>query len=117
MCNFEARRELINKIEKETDSVLISLIYNTTNSRFRTQLAGDMFEPFNNLLKEIPEKKKKKVLLMLHTAGGPLDVATSFVYLMRKHFSEFNVVIPEIAHSAGTILCLGADNIYMSHCY
>jgi len=52
---------------------------------------------------------------LLHSSGGFLDVITSFVYLLRHRFKEFDVIIPEIAHSAATILSLGADNILMSN--
>jgi ATP-dependent protease ClpP protease subunit len=114
--NYGQRVELIKKIQKKTDSILISLIYNTSNTRFRTQLASDILDSLNLLLKSIPNNlKRKKISLFLHSQGGFLDVVTSFVYMLRKKFETFDVIIPEIAHSAATILSLGADNILMSY--
>ncbi|MGA1840631.1 MAG: SDH family Clp fold serine proteinase [bacterium] len=114
--NNNERLKLITEIEKQTNSNLICLVYNTTPTRFRTQLASDLLSPLNSLLKSIPKSfKKENVFLLLHSTGGTLDVITSFVYLVRMHFKLFNVVIPEIAHSAATILSLGADKIYMSY--
>lgn len=114
--NHKKRIDLIKKIEKKTDSNLISLIYNTTNTRFRTQLASDVLPCLNTLLKSFPQnRKKEKVCLFLHSAGGFLDGIQSFVYMIHKNFEKFHVIIPEIAHSAATILSLGSDKIFMSH--
>jgi len=113
---FNERLKLIREIEKETDSNLINLIYNTTNTRFRTQLASDILPSFYMLIKSIPKNKKKgKASLLLHSSGGFLDVTTSIVYIIRKNFKKFDIIIPEIAHSAATILSFGADNILMSY--
>lgn len=115
MENFDKRLKLMTQIETETDSNLISLVYNTTSTKFRTQLASDILPSFNSLLKSIPkDNKKKNVCLLLHSSGGTLDVATSFVYMMRKKFKVFYIIIPEIAQSAATVLSFGADKILMS---
>jgi len=114
--NNKNRINLIKNIEKKIDCSLISLIYNTTNTRFRTQLASDVLPCFNILLKSFPKnRKKEKVCLFLHSAGGVLDGIQSFVYMIRKNFKIFHIIIPEIAHSAATILSLGSDRIYMSY--
>ena len=113
---LKRRLALINKFEKITNSFFIALVYNTTKSRFSTQLASDMLPSFNDLIKSIPKDcNRDKVSLLLHSSGGTLDVITSFVYMMRKNFNEFNIIIPEIAHSAATILAFGADKILMSY--
>lgn len=116
-CDLEkAKEELINKIQKRTNSNVISLIYNNTPTRFRTQLAADLLPPLNALLKSIPKNKtKKRVSVVLHSSGGFLDVITSLVYMLRKRFQEFYIIIPEIAHSAATIITFGADKILMSY--
>lgn len=114
--NHTKRIDLIRKIEKKIDSNLFSLIYNTTNTRFRTQLASDVLPILNILLKSFPKnRKKEKVCLFLHSSGGYLDGIQSFVYMIRKNFRKFHIIIPEIAHSAATILSLGSDKILMSH--
>lgn len=116
MEDYKKRLKLIKEIENETDSNFIGLIYNTTPTRFRTQLAGDVLSPFYALIKSIPKNEKRdRVSLVLHSSGGSLDVITSFVYIIRKKFKEFHVVVPESAHSAATILSFGADKILMSH--
>lgn len=116
MENFKKRMKIVTQLETETDSNLISLIYNTSPTKFRTQLASDILPSFNLLLKSIPKNKKKnKVMLLLHSSGGFLEVVTSFVYIIRKKFKDFYIIVPEVAQSAATILSFGADKILMSH--
>jgi len=112
---YESRIETMSKIKRNLRSTTITLVYNTSNTRFRTQLAGDVLQPLNELLKSIPTKRSSKsVTLVLHSAGGFMDAIGSFIYLMRKKFDQFQVAIPEISHSAATLLCFGADSILMN---
>jgi len=113
--SYESRLVAMRKIEKNLRSTTITLVYNTSNTRFRTQLASDVLTSLNELLKSIPAKGlKKSVTLVLHSAGGFVDVIGSFIYIMRKKFEKFQVAVPEISHSAATLLCFGADSIFMS---
>jgi hypothetical protein len=113
--SYESRLEAMRKIEKNSKSVTITLVYNTSNTRFRTQLASDVLPSLNDLLKSIPVRRSKRsVMLVLHSTGGFVDVIGSFIYLIRKKFDKFQVAIPEISHSAATLLCFGADSILMS---
>jgi hypothetical protein len=56
----------------------------------------------------------EKIVLVLHTRGGNTLAAWSIVNLIRQFCSEFEVVVPSKAHSAGTLICLGADRIVMT---
>jgi ClpP class serine protease len=54
---------------------------------------------------------------MIHTFGGSGDTAEKIVEMCRNHcLSEFRVIIPNMAKSAGTLIALGADKIVMGHC-
>lgn len=115
MKNYKLRLAAIKEVESKLKSTTIILVYNTSNTRFRTQLASDILPSLNELLKSIPTKNgDRSITLVLHSTGGFIDVINSFIYLMRKKFGKFQVAIPEIAHSAATLLCFGADAILMS---
>ncbi|HOE17407.1 MAG TPA: hypothetical protein PLX02_07140 [Syntrophorhabdaceae bacterium] len=115
MENHKSRVNKIKEIENNLKSSVITLIYNTSNTRFKTQLASDVIPSLNELLKTIQTKRGEgTVTLVLHSSGGFIDVIGSFIYLLRKKFSKFNVAIPAIAHSAATLLCLGSDTILMN---
>lgn len=52
--------------------------------------------------------------IVLQTPGGDIDVAFLIVKLLRKCAHQVNVIVPRYAKSAGTLICLGADNILLT---
>jgi Serine dehydrogenase proteinase len=55
----------------------------------------------------------RKLEILIHSPGGHADKAYRMARYFRAHCRELNVLIPKIAKSAATILCLNADNIFM----
>lgn len=104
------RADLIKKIETERNSRVISY---ATGDRppFATKIAGDIVPLLGNLLDGIG--KVKKISLLLYTSGGDMLAPIRIVKLIRNHCDEFEVLVPYKAHSAGTLICLGADTIVM----
>ncbi|MFH0712518.1 MAG: hypothetical protein V2A55_01530 [Candidatus Jorgensenbacteria bacterium] len=105
-----SKSDLIKNLEKERGSRVISYI---TGDRppFATKIAGDVVPLLGNLLDDIG--KVKKISLFLYTSGGDMLAPIRIVKLIRNHCEEFEVLIPYKAHSAGTLICLGADVIVM----
>ena len=58
--------------------------------------------------------KVPKIDLFLYTAGGDTMVPWRVVSMIREYCDTFSVLIPYKAHSAGTMISLGADEIVMS---
>src|SRR5258708_6521635 len=58
-------------------------------------------------------KTVDKLELLLHSPGGSADIAYRIVKFFRAHAKQFNVLVPLMGKSAGTLMCLGADAIYM----
>lgn len=54
-----------------------------------------------------------KIGLFLYSRGGQVVVPTRIVHLIREYSKAFDVLIPYRAHSAATLICLGADSIIM----
>lgn len=52
--------------------------------------------------------------LVLHTMGGDAEAPSRIVALLREYCDELAVLIPHRAHSAGTLLALGANEIVMT---
>lgn len=105
------KKELIKKLEKERGSRVITYI---TGDRqpFATKMAGDVIPLLNGQLGQIG--KVKKISLFLYTNGGDMLSPIRIVKLIRNHCDEFEVIVPYKAHSAGTLVALGADKIVMS---
>lgn len=55
----------------------------------------------------------KGLALVLHTPGGVTTAAESFVAYMRAKFPSVDVVVPTFAFSAGTMIAMGCDRIWM----
>jgi Serine dehydrogenase proteinase len=51
--------------------------------------------------------------IVLHTPGGEADFAYKLVKFFRRRCKQLNVIVPLMAKSAGTLMCLGADTIFM----
>jgi len=104
------KKELIQQLEKEQNSRLITYI---TGDRqpFATRIAGDVVPLLSRHLEKIG--KAKKISLLLYTSGGDMLAPIRIVKLIRNHCDTFEVVVPYKAHSAGTLIALGADKIVM----
>jgi len=55
-----------------------------------------------------------KLDLVLHTSGGDLNSVWPLVKLFRSLSKTFSVIVPMKAHSAGTLICLGSDEVVMT---
>jgi hypothetical protein len=59
---------------------------------------------------------KKKVLgICLTTPGGEAEAVEKMVEIARHHYSQLYAVVPSAAMSAGTILCMACDKIFMDY--
>jgi len=52
---------------------------------------------------------------MIETLGGVFEVAEDMAKLLRREFDEVRFIVPNVAKSAGTILCMSGDEILMDH--
>ncbi len=61
------------------------------------------------------EVRPKNLVFLLHTPGGVAEVVEKMVDIIRHHYEEVWFVVPDMAMSAGTILCMSGDKIYMDY--
>jgi len=73
-------------------------------------LMQDDFYTIQDILRE---SDKKQIDVYLETPGGSGEAAEEIAKFLRKKFDEVNFVIAGEAKSAGTILALSGNNIYM----
>lgn len=55
-----------------------------------------------------------KISLFLYTRGGSTLTAWTIVNLIRQFCNKLEAIVPSKARSAGTLICLGADDILMT---
>lgn len=111
---YVERQELIRQIEQARGSRIISLV---TGDRAiaLTQIADDCLKPLYYQLVSIREgERPQKIDLFLETRGGLVETPWKLVNKIRQFCDSFSVIVPWKAYSAGTMICLGADEILMS---
>ena len=58
---------------------------------------------------------RNKLVVVLETNGGSIEVVERISDVFRHHFETVAFVIPNVAYSAGTVLSLSGDSIYMDY--
>lgn len=76
---------------------------------------------FRKVIEELKEDDQKKGLdgnklyIILTTPGGDVETVERMVNIIRHHYQTVNFIIPNMAMSAGTVLALSGDDIYMNY--
>jgi len=69
---------------------------------------------FEDLLRSVAEADVG--YLIINSPGGDANVAEKLLLMCRQRFSkEFNVIVPDFAKSAATMIALGSDKILMGY--
>lgn len=105
------RIEIMKKIEKRRDSRAILYV---TGDRpgLETQIHQEVYDYFVNILDKIGIVDK--ISLILYTRGGNTLAAWSIINLIRQFCTYFEVIIPQKAQSAGTLISIGTNTIVMT---
>lgn len=93
------------KIEKnmEADAIYVQAdIFNGLSGVIKDLLA-DLKEKENN----------EKLFFILTTGGGIIEEVERIVNVVRHFYHEVIFAVPNCAYSAGTVLCMSGDEIYM----
>lgn len=108
---YKDRRTIIGQIEQVRSSKI--LVYVTSDRPgLETQIHSEVFDFFVNHLDAIGVTSK--ISLYLYTRGGSTLAAWTLINLIRQYCDTLEIILPSKCHSAGTIMCLGADNIVMT---
>ncbi len=107
-----AKNNLFKEIEKIRGSRVISYITSDRPGPVNARVAPDIIPIVSKQLRDIG--KVSKIDLFLYTAGGDTMVPWRLVSMIREYCDTFSVLVPYKAHSAGTMITLGADEIVMT---
>ena len=83
----------------------------------RSDILPPLDDEFRVAIENIMEDKKgkKNLIVILETRGGYMETVERLVSIMRKHYDHVSFVVPNFAYSAGTVLVLSGDKIYMDY--
>jgi len=107
-----SRAELLKKIETLRGSKVISYITSDRQGPVNARVAMDIIPIISAQLRAIG--KVEKIDLVLYSSGGDTMVPWRLVSMIREYCDRFSVLIPYKAHSAATMIALGADEIVMT---
>ena len=119
-CGGEAL-EAIN-VDQLSHGILESL-----NGQVADTMQGDcvfincsMHPPLDDEFRVVIEHIKrddgsKHLIVILETNGGFMETVERLVAVMRMHYEKVSFVIPNYAYSAGTVLALSGDSIFMDY--
>ena len=105
-------KELIQKIEDLRQSRVITYLTSDRKGPVNARIAMDIIPIFSKQLRQIG--KTPQIDLFLYSIGGDTMVPWRLVSMAREYCDKFSVLIPYKAHSAATMIALGADEIVMS---
>jgi hypothetical protein len=80
--------------------------------------AGPIDDTAGNLLKAAIESispRRRRLVVNLETSGGFIESAERIAHILRHHYSTVDFVVTTYAMSAGTVLVMSGDNIYMDY--
>ena len=103
-------QDAIKQIQEARASKLI--VYFTGDRQLATaRIAEDAVRPLYEHLLSVG--KKQRIDLFLYSRGGDVSVPWRIISMFREFCGEFSVLVPYKAHSAATLISLGADKIVM----
>lgn len=82
---------------------------------------GSLFFGVDDILRNVIEQKhaeapdKEKMVVILTTGGGIIEVVQRIVDTLRRHYESVDFVIPNYAYSAGTVLAMSGNAIHMDY--
>jgi len=83
---------------------------------------GEIVNGVDDLIRDAVERRRDgkrlrrdKLTVVLETPGGFIEVVQRIVDTFRRHYAEVDFIVPNHAMSAGTVLVMSGDNIYMDY--
>ena len=108
---FNERIKYYKQLEEKRQSKAI--VYITGDRKgWETKIHQEVLNYFINILDKLG--KTDKISFYIYTRGGDTLAAWSIVNLLRQFCEELEIIVPSKAHSAGTLICLGANKIIMT---
>ena len=104
------RIELIQEIGKLRKSTVLTYI-TSDRSPLNARIALDIIPLFYKQLRELGFSKR--IDLFIYSVGGDTIAPWRLVHLIREFCHKFGVLISYKAHSAATLIAIGADEIVM----
>ena len=109
------RKKLIESIEQLRGSRVVTYITSDRPGPINARVAMDVIPLMSRQVRQVAVGGKvPKIDLFLYSTGGDTLVPWRLVSMIREFCDSFGVIVPYKAHSAATMISLGADEVVMS---
>jgi len=109
--SFQTRSAILEEIGAELQAGVLAYVTGDREN-LETEVSTDVLRRVPRHLEAVG--KQDRLALVLYTLGGDTNTPWPFVNFLRGYCDELFVLVPFWAHSAGTLITLGADQIYMT---
>lgn len=100
--------DVIREVEKKRNSKIFCVVHDFDSP------AHICSPEMNTILRQRDKFKNLETLeILVHTPGGHANIAYRMARFFRMNCRRLNVLVPLVAKSAGTILCLSSNSIHM----
>ncbi len=99
-------RERIVALQDEFDSDALMLM---------AGMADGIDDWVRDSIEDLSKSGKKHLVVVLETTGGLIEVVNRIVQTLRKHYEVVDFIIPNFAYSAGTVLALSGNDVWMDY--
>lgn len=96
----------------------VAMAFNADVFSFYGGISPHYFNQFRQEVETLCEgnaEKTNSLVFFIYTPGGSVEIAETMVNVLRHYYCEIYFVVPDQAMSAGTILCMAGDKIYMDY--
>lgn len=105
--DMSAMHDLVRELEKERGSRIWCVLHCGGGSHICGPTMWSIYENRDAI------GTGPKIELLIHSGGGHPQIAYQAMKFFRRRFKKVNIIVPLTAKSAATIMCLGADKIYL----
>lgn len=109
--NLSNIEKLASKIIKKSKRPLFVMYYPSPGSSITESDIKDIRDEFyrNNIIWK--KNKLEHLNVLIHTFGGSPGAAYKIAQLLRDFSNKITILVPHYSYSAGTLVCLSADEI------
>ena len=73
-------------------------------------------DTLNRVCDAIKQQQSQKLFLIINTFGGLPGIAYRIMKLLDTKYKTIDILVPDVAMNAGTLMCFGGDRIHMFAC-
>lgn len=112
MSCMASRGELISRLANLRNATILTYVTSDRGGGPPVFMAEDAIRPMFDHLRG-RDDTSRPIDLFIYSRGGDVEVPWRIVSMIREFCTRFNVIVPYHAHSAATLVALGANEIVM----